>query len=83
MNKLRQWKNLFLLELEIQYLILGHSLDSNIQMVSDMRLFIVLFMQNQPRATPNNEQNEVASHGQYRWKLIISVGEMLHPTGKK
>lgn len=40
-------------------------------------------MQDQPRATPNNEQNEVASHGQYRSKLIISVGEMLHTTGKK
>ena len=44
MNKLRQWKNLLLLELEIQYLILGHSFDSNIQMVSDMRLFIVSFI---------------------------------------
>lgn len=35
-------------------------------------------MQDQPRAMPNNEQNEVDSHGQYRSKLIICVGEMLH-----
>ena len=38
-------------------------------------------MQNQPRATPNNEQNEVASRGQNRSKLIICVGEMLHTRG--
>ena len=39
-------------------------------------------MQDQPRATSNNEQNEVASHGQYRSKLIICVGEMLHTRGE-
>ena len=38
-------------------------------------------MQDQPRAMPNNEQNEDASHGQYRSKLIICVGEMLHVRG--
>lgn len=44
MNKVKTMKNLLLLELEIQYLILGHSLDSSLQMVSDMRLFIDSFI---------------------------------------
>lgn len=81
MNNLRQWRNLLLLELEIQYLnTWALTLFKSANGIWH-EIIIVLFMQDQSRGTPNNEQNEVASHGQYRSKLIIFVGEMLDSRG--